>query len=647
MRVIFLVAILLLNYVSAPSPFRRGVHLTKWFQAATPQQIQFSKYKKADFENILSLGCDVIRLPINLHAMADSADGYNLDPLFLTFLDQAVDWAEELNLHLILDNHTFDPSSSTDPNIGDILIPVWRNMADHFKNRPRLIYFEVLNEPHGISSDVWNAIQQSVVAAIREIDSVHTIIVGPSDWNSYNKLSEMPVYADTNLIYTFHFYDPFIFTHQGATWVSPSMINLRNVPFPYNQSEMPPLPDELLGSWVHNLYNNYPTDGTEQKVKELINIADAFQKSRNVPLFCGEFGVYKLYSDNEDRVAWYQLVREYLESNGIEWTIWDYQGGFGLFENDTDELFDYDLNMPLIRALGLNEVEQKDSTITPEVDPLPIYRDQIEEGINESSWNSSGVLDFYSTDDPAEGTYCIYWADADRYNTIGFDFRPDKDFTVFADSASGVYFTMDVKCNTPGAAIGVRLIDTDTDDPNDHPWRMGCKIEENDSLHWDGNWHTLAIPLTDFEELGAWESGNWYEPVGAFDWSAIDRFEIVAEYQALTGIKFWFDNIAFMQIGTDAADNSPQVVRCFELKQNYPNPFNPYTVISFSLPNPSQTSLKVYNTLGEKIVTLVDKNLTVGEHKYGFSGKGIASGIYYYELVSGPYHDVKRMIYLK
>ena len=100
------------------TPFNRGVNLTGWFHANSAQQIQFSKYTKQDFEQIQSLGCDVIRLPVNLHFMTNGAPDYTLDPLFLNFLDQAADWAEELNLYLILDNHTFDPAADTDPAVG-------------------------------------------------------------------------------------------------------------------------------------------------------------------------------------------------------------------------------------------------------------------------------------------------------------------------------------------------------------------------------------------------------------------------------------------------------------------------------------------------------------------------------------------------
>ena len=113
-----LALLLVLSLAAQQAPFSRGVNLTNWFQAGSAQEIQFSKYTYEDFQQIQSLGCDVIRLPINLHFMTDGAPDYNLDPLFLTFLDQAVDWAEDLGIHLILDNHTFDPAEDTDPNIG-------------------------------------------------------------------------------------------------------------------------------------------------------------------------------------------------------------------------------------------------------------------------------------------------------------------------------------------------------------------------------------------------------------------------------------------------------------------------------------------------------------------------------------------------
>ena len=74
----------------AQAPFKRGVNLTNWFQTSGPGKIQFSKFTKKDFQNIRSLGCDIIRLPINLFSMTGGKPEYIIDPTFSGYLDQAV-----------------------------------------------------------------------------------------------------------------------------------------------------------------------------------------------------------------------------------------------------------------------------------------------------------------------------------------------------------------------------------------------------------------------------------------------------------------------------------------------------------------------------------------------------------------------------
>ena len=524
---------------SAEAPFKRGVNLTNWLQTSNARQIQFTKFTKQDLINIKSLGCDVIRLPINLHAMTSGASSYTIDPLFYHFLDQIIDWAEELELHLILDNHTFDPAADTSTRIGDILVPVWAQMAQHYKDRSNYVYYEVLNEPHGISDAAWNQIQQRVIDAIRAVDQKHTIIVGPAGWNSYNNLRYMPVYQDDNLIYTFHFYDPFVFTHQGASWTDPSLVPLASVPFPYDAALMPQCPPELRGTWVQSNLANYRNDGTVQRVKQLIDIAAAFQAQRQVPLFCGEFGVYMPNSDNEQRIYWYNVVRSYLEGKGIAWTIWDYTGGFGLFEQGTSDLFEYDLNVPLVEALGLVAPPQQEFISTPDVNGFDLYLDYIGPNIVESSWVVAGLLDYYSQDNPASGDFCIHWTGVDQYNAISFRFAPIKNLSVLA--GNGFALDLWVRCNQPDAQFDVRFIDTKTGERGDHPWRMRYTISRNTAV-WDGRWNHLQIPLRAFSEHGSWDNG-WFNPIGAFDWSAIDRFEIVSEYGNLQGVHLYFDDI--------------------------------------------------------------------------------------------------------
>jgi endoglucanase len=559
------------------NPFNRGVNLTGWLQTSSAQQIQFTKFTKQDFSNIKSLGCDVIRLPINLHYMTNGAPDYLIDPLFYYFLDQIVNWAEELDLHLILDNHSFDPAIDTNPNVVDILIPVWTQMAEHFKDRSTNIHYEVLNEPHGIADNRWNEIQQQVIDAIRAVDQKHTIVIGPAGWNSYNNLKYMPEYEDDNLIYTFHFYDPFLFTHQGASWTDPSLAPLAGVPFPYDAACMPDCPSELLNTWVSGSLSNYRNEGRVERVKDLIDIAVDFQTSRHVPLFCGEFGVYIPNSDKQDRVYWYNIVQSYLEEKDIAWTIWDYTGGFGLFEFGTSELFDCDLNIPLIEALGLNPPEQKEFVLTPDSTGFELYMDYIAPRVFESSWAADGIVNYYWETNPVAGRYCIYWTEVEQYNHIGFDFKPIKDLSILVEEGYAIDFW--VRGESPQTRFDIRFIDTKTDDPDDHPWRMRMTIDETRAT-WNGEWNHLQIPLKDFTEHGSWDNG-WFNPQGDFDWTVVDRFEIVSEHHNLKGIQFWFDNIRIVDprvIGVN--DDSVCLPNQFMLEQNYPNQFNPTTIIN-------------------------------------------------------------------
>ena len=87
--------------------------------------------------------------------------------------------------------------------------------------------------------------------------------------------------------------------------------------------------------------------------------------------------------------------------------------------------------------------------------------------------------------------------------------------------------------------------------------------------------------------------------------------------------------------------------RDFRLSQNFPNPFNPSTTIEFDLPKSEFVELKVYNILGKEVSTLVSNKLNQGNHTYTFDGRNLASGIYYYQIEAGDFHQVKKMILLK
>ena len=93
--------------------------------------------------------------------------------------------------------------------------------------------------------------------------------------------------------------------------------------------------------------------------------------------------------------------------------------------------------------------------------------------------------------------------------------------------------------------------------------------------------------------------------------------------------------------------NVAELPLAYELKQNYPNPFNPVTKIEFTLAKPGQTSLVIYNVMGQVVETLVNENMTMGRHQVNFNAGKHASGMYFYRLKSGDQVMIRKMMLLK
>jgi endoglucanase len=524
----------------ASSPFR-GVNFSAWFEAESPRSIPFTKYTEQDFVNVKRLGAGIVRLPIRMHSMTSGAPLYTLDPLFLELLDQVVDWAEKYEIKIILDNHSFDPIADTAEDIDTILVPVWTQLSEHYKNRTSAVIYEILNETHGIDAARWGAIQGQVIEAIRAKDTVHTIIVGGIGYNSIDGLWELPVYTDPNLIYTFHFYDPYVFTHQGETWGSPpTLANLKGVPFPYGVHSMPAVPQELKGTWVEgNLNYSYAKDSQTAALAASLDRAVQFSANRgNVPLFCGEFGAYMINSLQEDRVRWYRTVTKLLAERNITRTSWDYYGGFGLFTTISGGDFYATLNEDVVRALGFNPPAQ--TPLETIKTGFTIYDDYPSQGISAICWGvkEGAAFDLYNSD-AAEGNHAIYWGNAIRYGSFFFEFNNSVDWEYL--KAHG--YVLQFRARTEqDIKFDVRFLDTE--DNSSIPWRMRYSIDE-EILPPDGAWHTIRIPLANMKEHGAWvtASEEWLNPQGRFSWNKIGTLQFVAEESSLENRYVWFDSI--------------------------------------------------------------------------------------------------------
>jgi hypothetical protein len=98
---------------------------------------------------------------------------------------------------------------------------------------------------------------------------------------------------------------------------------------------------------------------------------------------------------------------------------------------------------------------------------------------------------------------------------------------------------------------------------------------------------------------------------------------------------------------TSTADLTNDIPKEYGLEQNYPNPFNSSTTISYAIPENGEVILEIYNSLGQKIATLLSAYLTAGYYQFAFNVQNLPSGIYFYHMQVGPFQDIKKMLVVK
>jgi endoglucanase len=285
--------------------------------------------------------------------MCGGSKDYIVPARLYEVLDNVVAWAEELQLYVIFDFHNSTHADSvTSAEVEHVLTPIWTQVAEHYKDATEFLIFELMNEPHGIDVALWNEIIFRVFKTVRSIDKKHYIVAGGADWNSLAAMKTLPDFEDDKVIYTFHFYEPHTFTHQGAPWCH--MERVVNIPFPYEAERMPALPENPTEDEKRR-FESYPQQGTIEEVESFFDQYVEFSVQRKAPVFCGEFGCFMAYTPHDERVNWYKIVTTLLEERGISRTSWDYYGGFGVFKNGNGN-FPQDLDLDIVAALGLNEV---------------------------------------------------------------------------------------------------------------------------------------------------------------------------------------------------------------------------------------------------------------------------------------------------
>ncbi len=92
---------------------------------------------------------------------------------------------------------------------------------------------------------------------------------------------------------------------------------------------------------------------------------------------------------------------------------------------------------------------------------------------------------------------------------------------------------------------------------------------------------------------------------------------------------------------------TPEAPVGYRLEQNYPNPFNATTLIEFTLPRPQYVELRIFDVLGKEVELLITKDMPAGSHRYLYNAGGLASGVYYYQIIAGPFRNARKMILVR
>jgi len=283
-------------------------------------------------------------------------------------------------------------------------------------------------------------------------DTFHTIVVGPAGWNSYYNLAVMPAYADTNLVVTFHFYDPFLFTHQGASWTDPPG-DIAGVPFPYDALRMPACPRHWSARGGRVLMK-FIRRGSAAHVQSLLDIAVRFRSQRNVPLWCGEFG-------STNCTPRPRTGPRGCASSGPVWRNTKSRGpcgnttGVSDFEKETAGNLETDVDTAVTAALGLTPPIQREPVSKPDTSEFTVYDDFIAHGLLEAGWTSVGSFDLYSADAPRNGTHCLLITGFEQYGNVSFRFSPDP--RPIRPDGPGIRAGLMTRCDSPGTQVDIRF----------------------------------------------------------------------------------------------------------------------------------------------------------------------------------------------
>ena len=201
-----------------------------WSHTAIPS----AHHTEADYQVVASMGMNVVRFYLSYHTFEDDSQPFEYKQSGWDWLDQNVEWAKKHQVRLILNMH--DPVGGyqslgegkglwTNEDNQERFVALWRAIAERYRAEPTIAGLDLLNEPVTTERiQQWKKLAERTVSEIRQVNQHHMVFVErvnavAGDW-AENEERNFFLISDPNVVYEFHFYKPFHFTHQGAEWVS-------------------------------------------------------------------------------------------------------------------------------------------------------------------------------------------------------------------------------------------------------------------------------------------------------------------------------------------------------------------------------------------------------------------------------------------
>ena len=326
------------------SGYQVGINLGLWLsQNGGKSHEHFATFiTRDDIARIASWGMDHVRLPVDYFTFEDDANPgvYKEDTLF--YVDQCLAWCKELGLNMILDLHVAPGFAfySTSPGVHNPIagtgintlfvdeaqqqrfIAIWRMFSQRYAAEGNNLLFELLNELVWESTAPWNQLWQQTVAAIRRIDPQRTIVIGGNTNNEVRELQNLTITDDPGIVYTFHIYEPGMFTHQRSPWIPYLAQYTKAVTYPFSVAEHREFFEafDRLGL-VPPLYRRERFD--RDFLADALEPARRFMTETGKELYCGEFGVGE-YCDIASSIRWFDDIVGLFEDLGIGHTVWNY-----------------------------------------------------------------------------------------------------------------------------------------------------------------------------------------------------------------------------------------------------------------------------------------------------------------------------------